>query len=64
MNLFQNFCSPEYEVVDQKYETSWNESCSAYMADLLFVFPKVVANVKTRQYSFFFFSLSASFLFW
>lgn len=32
MDIFHNLCSPEYELVDQKYETSWNESYFACMA--------------------------------
>lgn len=31
MNAFGNFCLSKYEVVDQKYETSWTESYSACM---------------------------------
>lgn len=31
MDVFHNLCSPEYELVDQKYETSWNESYFACM---------------------------------
>lgn len=65
MNAFHGLCPPEYELVDQKYEISRNESYSACMAvvDLWGFFPKVVANIWNPTNILSFFS-SSSFLFW